>query len=105
LHADHSGLAPDFISGANRILVGEHDRRLLEKLPVPATRLVWNDVQDTLAGIPPEEAEIMIKLNPAIRFAPLQGARYTGVMDGEILRFGGYSLRCILTPGHTPGHI
>jgi glyoxylase-like metal-dependent hydrolase (beta-lactamase superfamily II) len=105
LHADHSGLAPDIVGDDRLIYIGEQDGYLLEKLPVPVGNWVWSDKRDALTGVPPEEAERIRKTNPAIRLAPQQGVHYTGVKDGEILRFGGYSFRCILTPGHTPGHI
>jgi glyoxylase-like metal-dependent hydrolase (beta-lactamase superfamily II) len=47
----------------------------------------------------------MEQLNPAFKFAPPGGVRYTYVKNGEVLRVGGYSLRCISTPGHSPGHM
>ncbi|MCL2152859.1 MAG: MBL fold metallo-hydrolase [Oscillospiraceae bacterium] len=105
LHADHSGLATDIVGNSGRIFIGEHDGALLGKLPVPVGRWVWSDGRDTLTGIPPEVADEMRKTNPAIIFAPPPGGHYIGVKDGEVLRYGGYSLRCVLTPGHTPGHI
>ena len=105
LHADHAGLASDIVGDGCRVLVSEDDGDLLEKLPVAVGRWVWNEMRDSLAGMPPEIVIGMEDINPAIKYAPLRNFRYTRVKDGEILRVGGYSLRCILTPGHTPGHM
>ena len=105
LHADHSGVAPDIIGDGRRIIISEGDGNLLENLPVAVGKWVWNEMRDTLAGMPREMVERLETINPAIIFAPQRGVRYTFVKDGDMLRVGGYSLRCVLTPGHTPGHM
>ena len=60
---------------------------------------------DMLAGMPPDIVDDLVTINPAIIFAPPRGYKYSMVADGEVLRAGGYELRCILTPGHSPGHM
>ena len=105
LHADHSGLAADIAGDGCRIFMGEPDADLMENLPMPVGKWVWNEMRDTLAGMPREMVESMDEINPAIMFAPPQGVQYNSVKDGDIIRVGGYTLRCILTPGHTPGHM
>ena len=109
MHADHSGLSTEIVGDGQRILIGEYDGKLMEKLPVPGEnwidRRVWSREKDLLAGMPPEIIDNMETLNPAVMFAPLGGARYTFVKDGDILDVGGYTLRCVHTPGHSPGHM
>jgi len=105
LHADHSGLAPDIIGAGRRIIVSGADGALLGNLQESVGQWIWNNTRNALIGIPPDVAKIMEKVNPAIKFAPPRGVRYACVNDGDTLRAGGYSLRCILTPGHTPGHM
>jgi len=105
LHADHTGLVSDIIGAGRKIYVSEVDGRLLENLPVTVGKWVWNEMRDVLAGMPPKMLEVMERINPAIIFAPPSGISYTHVQDGDVLHAGGYSLRCILTPGHTPGHM
>ena len=109
MHADHSGLSPELVGDNRHIYIGEHDGWLMDKLPLPGEnwtdKRVWNSERDILADMPSEIMENMEKLNPAVMFAPLGGAKYTFVNDGEILSVGGYSLRCIHTPGHSPGHM
>ena len=104
LHADHTGLSAD-IAGGRRIFMGAPDADLMENLPTSVGKWVWNDKRDTLAGLPREMVESMDEINPAIAYAPPRSVRFSSVNDGDIIRAGGYTLRCILTPGHTPGHM
>jgi glyoxylase-like metal-dependent hydrolase (beta-lactamase superfamily II) len=109
LHADHSGNA-SVIGGGQRIYISEVDAKWLERLPRDGKTghgggLVWSRERDTLTGMPEEMVDNIGKLNPALMFAPPGGVGYTYIHDGEIINAGGYSLRCILTPGHTPGHM
>ena len=113
LHADHSGLSTQIIGDGRQIFISETDGRMLENLPAPgekwagqwAERWAGNKARDILAGMPLEIVDGLEALNPAIMFAPPGGNRYTRVKDGETISFGGYSLRCIMTPGHSPGHM
>jgi len=110
MHADHTGLAPDIIGEGKKIFISEIDGKLLEKLPVPGAdwqeeKWVWNKAREILFGMPAEIIDNMDKLNPALKFAPVGGANYTYVRDGDVLNVGGYALRCLHTPGHSPGHM
>ena len=105
LHSDHSGLASEIAGEGRRILISEMDGRLLENLPASVGRWVWNEMRDVLADMPPDILDNMEKTNPAIVYAPPGGVQYTSVKDDQILYAGGYMFRCILTPGHTPGHM
>ena len=113
LHADHSGLAPEIIGPGRRIYISETDGRMLSRIPPKndnapgehANR--WSRIKerDILAGMPPEIVNNIEAISPAIANAPPGGAEYTMLKNGDSLRAGGYTLRCILTPGHTPGHM
>ena len=110
LHADHSGIASDIVGDGRHIFISEADSRMLGSLPPTGSdwveeKWVLSRARDILAGMPPELVENMVKLSPAFQFAPPGGVRYTEVKDGEVICAGGYSLRCVLTPGHTPGHM
>ncbi|MEA4815020.1 MAG: MBL fold metallo-hydrolase [Oscillospiraceae bacterium] len=104
LHADHAGLASLIRGKDTRIFISEEDRgRLISFLsPEP-----WNRAFDTYVkeGFPAEELEEMWMGNPARAFAAPPYYDYVAVDDGEELNYGGHSLRCVLTPGHTPGHM
>ena len=106
LHGDHSGLAPDLVGPDRHIYIGEIDRPMVED--GPAIAACWRDTAAAFlaAGMPPSVIENMSASNPAITYAPPPGCtRYESLRDGDVISAGGYHLRCILTPGHTPGHI
>jgi glyoxylase-like metal-dependent hydrolase (beta-lactamase superfamily II) len=105
LHADHSGLSSEIVGEGRHIYLSEPDGAWLRRIPTAGDRWASYQSWDTLAGMPPDIIEQMQVLNPAVRFAPPDGARYTMLKDGDVLRAGGYELRCVLTPGHSPGHM
>ena len=113
LHADHSGLSTEIVGDDRQIFISGIDGKMLQNLPAPgekwagqwAERWAGNKARDLLAGMPPRIVDRLDGINPAITFAPPGGDRYTCVENGAVLHAGGYSLKCILTPGHSPGHM
>ena len=113
LHADHSGLSSEIIGEGRSMYISEIDGQMLMNLPAKgeewsgkwADRWAGNKARDILAGMPSNIVDGLESLNPAIMFAPPGGNRYTCVKDGAVMRAGDYALRCILTPGHSPGHM
>ncbi len=104
LHPDHLGMADRVRAASGAILVlHEREQAALETMAgrapaesaehrfdvwgVPADRLAELDVT---AGRPPMDAQL-----PADVL----------VTDGELLDISGRTIRVVLTPGHTPGHI
>ena len=107
MHSDHAGLAADIVGEERHIFISETDYKLL----------ATNDAEEKLvvvtlaerfrtAGMPTFIIDSMTEINPAIAYSPKTGAtQYTVINDGDLIHAGGYEFRCILTPGHTPGHI
>ncbi len=98
-HSDHSGNAPALAAMGCRIFMSEIDRRVLNTNTWPEKR-----ARSMKEGMSPETLALVNKHNPAIIFAPGH-FESTGLKDGDILHYGGYELQCVLTPGHTPGHM
>lgn len=98
-HADHSGNAALLQSLGCRILMGSIDYAHLQ-------RYTKKDYREQMAreGMPPEVLEEAFGSAPSSIYASAPFTAET-VEDGAELCYGGYRLRCILTPGHTPGHI
>ncbi len=104
-HADHAGLAPDLIDEARGVvwcsagdgkaindytLEKDHHSRLARRmLPHGFTR---------------EELDTLVATHPAIRYSP-KVIQFKTLRDGDILRYGGYALRVVSAPGHTPDQI
>lgn len=106
LHADHSGLAAELTDGTDAkimcsagdgaginafIQVEDHKKRLgARMLPHGFTRAQLDELCDQ---------------HPAIRFTTSHALEITAVKDGDELRYGGYTLRVVGVPGHTPDQV
>lgn len=104
LHSDHVGLAPDLIRPGCRILMGEIDGRGVADYMDGAC---WRELYARYVrdGFSEEETARLQTSNPAQTAAPAAWRQYQPLGDGDTLSYGGHTLRCILTPGHTPGHM
>lgn len=104
LHSDHVGLAAELIRPGCRVLIGEIDGPGVEDYIEDD---VWTQLYEAYVrdGFSWDEIDHLWDENPAQEAAPDVWHQYEYVKDGEVLSYGGHELRCILTPGHTPGHI
>lgn len=104
LHSDHTGLAPELIRPGGRIFIGRTDG-LRRKAFEDERR--WRATYDgyVLEGFSPQEMDILWNTNPAKAAVPIPYDDYVYLEDGDILTYGGHTLRCVLTPGHSPGHM
>lgn len=105
LHSDHSGLAPEVAGPDRRIYVSDIDRHLMQCFN-DGTREHWkqSDAMFASEGFPPA---LMAERNnnPARSMAPRETNNYATLSDGDVLEIGDYRLKCVLTPGHTPGQM
>ena len=105
LHSDHTGLSTYlhrpgcavFLSGTDAIRREEYSHEE-----------IWREKYADYVknGFTWEEMNWLWNSNPAKMEGPepLDGS-FDQLGDGAALEYGGRSLRCILTPGHTPGHL
>ncbi|NLW64920.1 MAG: MBL fold metallo-hydrolase [Clostridiales bacterium] len=104
LHSDHSGLVP--------ALVTENSRVYLSRIEIP---WMFGDTRDALwagdrvkfqrAGFSEEELSHLWKA-PDRKLSPIREFEdYLPVDDGDIFEYGGYRLKAVETPGHTPAHM
>lgn len=102
LHSDHTGNAAYLAGEGFSVLMGRTDHRVV-------TMPEKDKHKETHArflreGMPKEDLSLWSAQTPAIKFAP--GAFPARELDdGDVLCYGGYELRCLATPGHTPGHL
>jgi glyoxylase-like metal-dependent hydrolase (beta-lactamase superfamily II) len=56
-------------------------------------------------GFQLEELLKAIKNHPGFKYSPKTIPEFNLIDDGSIIQIGDYNLQCLLTPGHTAGHI
>ncbi|MDD4716068.1 MAG: MBL fold metallo-hydrolase [Oscillospiraceae bacterium] len=103
LHSDHVGLAPELAGKNGTIYISAEDLRWLEFYK--GNGWAEFDAQFIKEGFDPEGLEELQYKNPARIYGPGPAGRFVPVSPGQALSYGGYTLRCVGTPGHTPGHM
>jgi glyoxylase-like metal-dependent hydrolase (beta-lactamase superfamily II) len=101
LHADHFGLVSDLITENSKIYFNQPDvNRFRSGFP-------WNEFVKfaLLNGYPENELQRILKDHPGLKFRPKEDLPFHILMEGDTLSIGGYSFKCISTPGHTWGHM
>ena len=101
LHADHIGLVSKLATGNSRIYfnkieAGHVKRQGFWKLAYPAS---------LANGFPENEMNRFLEGHPSRRYGPRADIVFFLRSDGDDIKIGDYSLTCIETPGHSPGHM
>lgn len=104
LHSDHTGLAPELIRPGCKVYISTVDGPYMEEVSSDETWVTWyqNHMDN---GFSQEEIDQIWGKTPSQGGAPKTWKQAVHLEDGAVLTYGGHSLRCILTPGHTPGHM
>ena len=104
LHSDHCGLAWKFDTEDSIVYASEDDGELIN---FEVGNLYWKILDDMFIhyGFPPADFGRNTDIHPGRQYCLDRRINFTYVKDGDILEDGGYKLRCIQTPGHTPGHM
>jgi len=101
LHADHFGLTGDLATESSICYFGDVETRI-----VKGPRH-WADLLDyyTANGFPLQVLKESMAKHPGYLYSPSRLVDITEVRDGQVIEVGGYALRCVETPGHSPGHM
>lgn len=104
VHYDHSGLCTFLHREYRRIFLSTIDTKIMYAIQDPTH---WHNryarcIRD---GFTEEETKGLWGTNPAQNRGPGPYDAYFLMEDKMLLNYGGIELECILTPGHTPGHI
>lgn len=104
LHSDHVGLAPELIRPGCQIFIGAVDG---PGVGIYTDGAHWRSLYARYVadGFTQEETDRLFTSNPAQTAAPGTWTQYRYLQDGDTLFYGGHMLLCLLTPGHTPGHM
>jgi len=101
LHADHFGLTGDLATESSVCYFGDVETRI-----VKGPRH-WADLLDyyTANGFPLQVLKESMAKHPGYLYSPSRLVDITEVRDGQVIEVGGYALKCVETPGHSPGHM
>ncbi len=103
MHSDHMGLAGLFMEAGCTLYMSRTESELISG----DIREMWKKMDRVTLreGFPEELIRNMSKQNPARAYAPRKQFTRVTLRDGETISYGGHTLTCIETPGHTPGQM
>lgn len=104
MHADHTGLAAKLASDTSKIYISAVDAAMLDPSWLPQARVRLSAMQMS-EGYPEAELQKSLDSHTEKSMSTVKAMHLTGLEDGAVLTYGGYHFTCILTPGHTPGHM
>ena len=104
LHTDHCGLVSSIIEENSKAYMSRIDSAVLYGL---YTDRYWEEMRKEycMYGFPEDELNLAIGKNPARVYLPSGDIRFNEVEDGDNIQVGRFTLTCVWTPGHTPGHM
>lgn len=99
-HADHFTLAQLLSDDTTTVYMNGPDKTYMESWPN------WEPIAEFLAlnGFPRDEIGLAVSNHPANKYGSYRMPVMSAVKDGDIIRYGGYNLTAVATPGHTQGH-
>lgn len=98
-HADHTGNASWLQNQGYNMLIGATDHKHIFRATDSA-----HLERMSREGVPPEETDAM-RYRSREEWMVSDDFTARDLEDGETLSYGGYKLRCVLTPGHSLGHM
>ena len=111
MHADHTGNAMAIAGEDCAVMISDVDLLWVNGDDAAQSRWNRNELLYARAGMALSDESFIPGVTSRRQASsttqtPPQNARaFTGVGEGHVFHVGGRSLRCILTPGHTPGHM
>lgn len=104
LHSDHIGIANTIMEDDSVIYMSEIDYQYLNLFN---DMDLWTKTEElfVIEGFPENSISVLRSTNPARSYAPDGSFTAHTVQNGEKIKIGDYIFECILTPGHTPGHM
>ena len=105
LHADHCGLVSQIASAKSKVYMGHVDLEMYQQSAL-GQFTVWHRFGQNYVreGFPESDIAETLRQNPAKNMVDNKFVAMAPVRDGDEIRVGNRTLRCVFTPGHTPGH-
>lgn len=102
MHGNHSGLVYDLANENSKIYCSEIDAELLNDTSSEShiEKVVSYFTMHGFLQIKVSESQ-----NVMDQYHSYAGLKFSFVSEGEVLSVGGHNFTCIMTPGHSPGHV
>ena len=106
LHADHSGLVAKLATDASTVYSNQQEAAILSAGSSEKGKR-WQRVDAVYLshGFPEDEIKRSAQIHPGRRYSMERHVDFYILKEGDTIRIGDYSFRCIETPGHSPGHM
>lgn len=104
LHSDHTGLSGEFVAAGCPIYMGRIDYEYMAALRNGGNQF-GIEALFCLEGFPSDELALQNEHNQGRKYQVKAMFPAHLVDDGGVISLGGLEVRCIHTPGHTPGHM
>ncbi|MDR0519827.1 MAG: MBL fold metallo-hydrolase, partial [Clostridiales Family XIII bacterium] len=105
-HADHTGNAGRIASESSTIYASAIDKELIDSFISDNEGLKqYMTGQMSRLGFPESKNASSLSKNPSVKNNEPDVFAISAVEESHIFDLGGVRLRCIYTPGHTPGHM
>ncbi|PKN53193.1 MAG: MBL fold metallo-hydrolase [Deltaproteobacteria bacterium HGW-Deltaproteobacteria-13] len=101
MHSDHTGLVSRLATDTSAVYFSRIDSSVFNE------NINWQAMMDFALcnGFQLEELVKAVESHPGLKYSPKKIPEFTFLDDGSIIQAGDYRLKCLLTPGHTQGHI
>jgi glyoxylase-like metal-dependent hydrolase (beta-lactamase superfamily II) len=101
MHADHAGLVARLASESSTVYFSRIDAVVFDKAGGWQSLIEYARIN----GFPADELMRVLQNHPGFKYSPDKMPEMHLIDDGDLIEVGDYRLRCLGTPGHTPGHI
>ena len=101
LHADHFGLVAKLATDTSHVYFSRPEKELIESWEGFGPMIVYAGQN----GFPEDELQAALDKHPGAKFGSEWIPEMKLLEDGDEIRIGDYKFRCVVTPGHTLGHI
>ena len=105
LHVDHSGLAAYLKTPQSKVYGSRADTDTLNMFNGSSGTQYWNDLAAFAVQNGFLEGKQAIVSHPGYKYCSPGNIKFEVIEDGTYIEISGFSLKCILTPGHTQGHV
>lgn len=107
LHSDHLGLVGNLATPTSKVYFSKREASItsMSEAERDETRRQDSSLVYLAHGFPEGEIAGALGSHPGRLYGLKRRLTYTTVQEGDKIEIGDFSLQCIETPGHSPGHL